>query len=82
LPESDEEAVRAIEDADAAYGWVPPGALRAANKLRCLHSAAAGPSPGYYYKELITHPLTVTNPRGIYNDHISHHILMFMLDLS
>ena len=81
-PATDEEAVEAIRDADAAYGWVPPAALPAANKLRWLHSAAAGPSSGYYYKELIEHPVTITNPRGIYSDHISHHILMFMLALS
>jgi phosphoglycerate dehydrogenase-like enzyme len=81
-PETDKEAAEAIRDADAAYGWVPPAALRGTRKLRWVHSAAAGPSPGYYYKELIGHRLIVTNPRGIYNDHISHHILMFLLALS
>src|SRR5262247_1966509 len=31
---------------------------------------------------LIAHPVVVCNPRGIYFDHISHHILMFVLALS
>ena len=35
-----------------------------------------------YYPELVDHPLTMTNPRGIYFDHISHHILMFVMALS
>ena len=80
-PETDEEAVEAIRDA-AACGWVPPAALRAATKLRWLHNPDAGPFFGYYYPELIDHPLAITNPRGIYFDHISHHIMMFVFALS
>ena len=34
---------------------------------------------GYYYSELVAHPLIVTNFREIYNDHISAHILAFVL---
>ena len=81
-PETDEEAIEAIRDADAACGWIPPAALAAAEKLRWLHNPDAGPFYGYYYDELIAHPLTMTNPRGIYFDHISHHIMMFMFALS
>ena len=81
-PETDEEAVEAIRDADAAFGWVPPAALRVAERLRWVQNPDAGPFYGYYYDELIQHPLTITNPRGIYFDHISHHILMFMFALS
>ena len=72
----------AIRDADAAFGWVPPAALRVAERLRWVQNPDAGPFYGYYYDELIQHPLTITNPRGIYFDHISHHILMFMFALS
>ena len=43
---------------------------------------AAGPFPGYYYPALIEHPVTVCNPRGIYNDHIAQHIMMFVLALA
>ena len=81
-PETDEEAMEAIRDADAVYGWVSPEALQVAEKLRWVQNPDAGPFYGYYYPELIEHPLTICNPRGIYFDHISHHILMFLLALS
>ena len=81
-PDTDDEAIEAIRDADAACGWVPPAALKAARKLEWLHNPEAGPFFGYYYDELMAHPLTMTNPRGIYFDHISHHILMFVMALS
>ena len=51
-------------------------------KLRWLQNPDAGPFFGYYYDELIEHPCVISNPRGIYFDHISHHIMMFVLALS
>ncbi|MCY4578643.1 MAG: D-2-hydroxyacid dehydrogenase [Chloroflexi bacterium] len=81
-PETDEEAMEAIRDADGVYGWVSPDALKVAEKLGWVQNPDAGPFFGYYYPELIEHPLTICNPRGIYFDHISHHILMFLLALS
>ena len=79
----DDAAVRdLVARADAAFGWVPPEALPGAKKLRWLQSPFAAPFPGYYYEGLIEHPVVVTNARGIYSDHIAHHILMFMLALS
>jgi phosphoglycerate dehydrogenase-like enzyme len=81
LPETDEEAIDAIADADAAFGVVPRAALAAATKLRWIQSPQAGPPKGYYYPELIDHPVQVSNLRGIYNDHIAQHILMYMLAL-
>ena len=81
-PETDEAALEEIRNADAAYGWVPPDALKAAEKLSWVQNAEAGPFYGYYYPEIIEHPLTMSNPRGIYFDHISHHILMFLLALA
>ena len=81
-PETDEEAIEAIATADAAMGWVPPAALEGAQRLKWLHNPDAGPFFGYYYPELLEHRVTITNPRGIYFDHISHHIMMFVLALS
>ena len=79
----DDAAVRGlVARADAAFGWVPPEALPAARNLRWLQSPFAAPFPGYYYPGLIEHPVVVTNARGIFSDHIAHHILMFMLALS
>jgi phosphoglycerate dehydrogenase-like enzyme len=82
VPETEAEARQELLEADAAYGWVPPDMLPAATKLRWLQNPQAGPAPGYYYPALIAHPVVVCNPRGIYFDHISHHILMFVLALS
>ena len=39
----------------------------------------AAPPAGYYYPELVSHPVSVTNFREIYNDHIGAHILAFVL---
>ena len=79
---SEAEAAEALVDADGAYGWISPELLPAAEKLRWLQNPFAGPFAGYYYPELIEHPVVVSNPRGIYSDHIAHHILMFALALS
>ena len=81
-PETDEDALNELRDAEAAMGWIPPEALKSAEKIEWLHNPDAGPFFGYYYEELCRHSLTITNPRGIYWDHISHHILMFVLALS
>lgn len=81
-PETDAEAAEVLKDADAAFGVIPPDALATASKLHWLQSPAAAPPAGYYYPELIAHPVTVCNPRGVYNDHIAQHILMYMLALA
>ncbi len=82
LPETDEDALHEIVDADAAYGVVPPEALAVAKQLRWIQSAQAGPSAGYYYADLIEHQAVITNPRGVFNDHIAQHILTFVLSLA
>ena len=40
---------------------------------------SAAPPAGYYYPELVAHPVVVTNFREIFNDHIGAHILAFVL---
>ena len=82
LAQDDAEVRAALPEADASYGWVSPENLPLAKRLRWLQNPFAGPFPGYYYDALIEHPVVITNPRGIYSDHIAHHILMFMLALS
>ncbi len=82
LPKTDEEVNTHLSDTDAVYGWVSPEQLPLAKKLRWLQSPAAGPSPGFYYPAMIEHPVVVCNMRGIYNDHIAQHIMMFMLALA
>jgi phosphoglycerate dehydrogenase-like enzyme len=82
VPETAEEARRELADADAAFGWVPPDLLPAATRLRWLQNPDAGPRPDYFYPALVAHPVVICNPRGIYNDHISQHIMMFLLALA
>lgn len=79
LAEDNETAARSIVAADAVYGTLPRDLLAKATRLRWLQAPQAAPPAGYYYRELIAHPLTVTNFREIYNDHISAHILAFVL---
>ena len=81
-PKDDDEVAREIVDADGAFGWISSEMLPTARKLRWLQNPDAGPFYGYYYDELFKHPCVISNPRGIYFDHISHHIMMFVLALS
>jgi phosphoglycerate dehydrogenase-like enzyme len=74
-----EKAAAAIVTADAAFGTLPAALLAKAQRLRWLQAPQAAPPAGYYYPELVAHPLIVTNFREIYNDHISAHILAFVL---
>ncbi len=86
LPELDvvvaEDPVRAeqaIATAEAAFGTIPPALLRQARRLRWLQAPQAAPPAGYYYPELIAHPVAITNFREIYNDHIGAHVMAFVL---
>src|SRR5262245_51236854 len=73
------QATREIAEAEAAYGTLPPTVLAAARRLRWLQAPQAGRPAGWYYPELIAHPVVVTNFREIYNDHIAAHIMAFVL---
>ena len=74
-----QQAIAAIADADAAYGTLTPEILRHARQLRWLQSPKASPPKGFYFPELIAHPVTVTNFRGIFDDRIGAHIMAFVL---
>ena len=78
-PETIEDAVRDIAEADAAFGTMPPEVLRAARRLRWLQAPQIAPPAGFYYPELVAHPVVVTNFREIFNDHIGAHIMAFVL---
>ncbi len=77
--EDTEQAARAIRQADAAFGTIPAALLKDAVRLRWLQAPQAAPPAGYYYPELVAHPVAVTNFREIYNDHIAAHIMAFVL---
>jgi phosphoglycerate dehydrogenase-like enzyme len=78
-PETMEGAEQAIAMAEGAYGTITPNLLARAEKLRWLQAPQAAPPAGYYYPELIAHPVAITNFREIYNDHIAAHIMSFVL---
>jgi phosphoglycerate dehydrogenase-like enzyme len=73
------QAAQAIDGAEAAFGTMPVSLLGQAARLRWLQAPQAAPPAGYYYAELIAHPVIVTNFREIYNDHIGAHIMAFVL---
>jgi phosphoglycerate dehydrogenase-like enzyme len=79
VAEDTDTAGREILDAEAAFGWLGNDLLQKAKKLRWLQAPQAAPPAGYYYPELIAHPVVVTNFREIFNDHIGAHILAFVL---
>ncbi len=79
VAETPEDAARIAVGAEAAFGTISPALLRTAAKLRWLQAPQAAPPAGYYTRELIDHPVVVTNFREIYNDHIGAHIMAFVL---
>jgi phosphoglycerate dehydrogenase-like enzyme len=79
VAESTEQAARAVGSAEAAFGTMAPPLLARAGRLRWLQAPQAAPPAGYYYPELIEHPVVVTNFREIYNDHIGAHIMAYVL---
>ena len=81
-PITEDEAVAELANADAAFGTMNPRLVAAAPKLRWLQAPAAAPPAGYYFDELIAHPVKVSNFREIYNDHISVHIVAMMLSFT
>jgi len=78
-PETMEGAEQAIGHAEGAFGKIPPALLARADKLRWLQAPQAAPPAGFYYPELIEHPVVITNFREIYNDHIGAHVMAFVL---
>jgi phosphoglycerate dehydrogenase-like enzyme len=68
-----------IEDADAAYGTVPPDLFARAKKLRWIAAPLAGLGGDWFYDELVRSDVVVTNMRGIYNEHLAAHIMGFVL---
>src|SRR5437762_4893055 len=79
VAENHTQAAQVIAHADAAIGVIPPDLLRQAQRLRWLQAPQAAPPAGYYYPELIAHPVAITNFREIYNDHIGAHVMAFVL---
>ena len=73
------EAIKEIADADAAFGNIDTEIFGYARNLKWLACPLAGPPHGWYHEALIKSDVVVTNARDIFNDHISSHILAFVL---
>ncbi len=72
------QAVAAIGDADALFGYLTPAMLRAAKKLRWAQAPTASMEK-YLYPELAASGVVVTNMRGIFSDVIADHVFGFIL---
>ena len=75
-------ALKWLPRAEAAYGTLDPELLACAQHLKWLQAPQAAPPAGYFFAELVAHPVVVTNFRGIYNDHVAIHAVALLLALS
>jgi phosphoglycerate dehydrogenase-like enzyme len=73
------DALPDIEDADAAYGTVPPELFARAKKLRWICAARAGLGGDWFYDALVQSAVVVTNMRGSYNAPLAAHAVAFVL---
>ena len=76
------EALRMLPRADAAFGTLDAQLLAHAPQLAWLQAPQAAPPAGYFFPELVAHPVQVTNFRGIYNDHVAIHAVAMLLALA
>ncbi|MBN1687248.1 MAG: D-2-hydroxyacid dehydrogenase [Spirochaetales bacterium] len=76
------DALEIIPECEAAFGDIVPELFARARKLRWIMAPHAGPRAGYYHEKLVNSNVVVTNFRGIYNDHLSIHAMMFVLALA
>ena len=73
-----EAAVSEMADADAFFGKLTPAMLAAAGQLRWVQSPTAS-LEHYVFPELVDHPCTLTNMRGLYYDVIADHVFSYIL---
>src|SRR6185369_9694000 len=76
------QALRLLPQADCAFGTLDAQLLAQAQKLAWLQAPQAAPPAGYFFPELVDHPVQVTNFRGIYNDHVAVHAVAMLLALA
>ena len=75
IPKNADEARTYLKKSNAAFGVITKELIGYCENIEWLQAPQAAPPPDFYFDELVNHPMTVTNFRGIYNDHISHHIM-------
>ena len=78
---SGDEALALIPEAEVAFSaQVARDQLRAAPRLRWIHSPAAGVG-GMLYPEMVASPVVITNSRGMAADAMAEHVMAVTLAL-
>jgi len=72
------EAIREIAEADAFFGKLTPPMLAAARRLRWVQAPTVS-LEHYLFPELVAHPCTLTNMRGLFSDVIADHVFGYVL---
>jgi phosphoglycerate dehydrogenase-like enzyme len=67
-----------VRDADAFFGKLTPDLLAAAPRLRWVQSPTAS-LEHYLFPELIAHPCTLTNMRGLFSDVIADQVMGYLI---
>ena len=75
---SEAEAIKAMPDADAFFGKLTPPLLAASRQLRWVQSPTAS-LEHYMFPELIAHPCTLTNMRGLFSDVIADQVMGYII---
>ena len=76
--ESATQAVSEIVDATAFFGKITPALLQAAPRLEWVQTATAS-LEHYIFPELVEHPCTLSNMRGLFSDVIADHVMGYVL---
>jgi phosphoglycerate dehydrogenase-like enzyme len=71
-------ALREIADADAFFGKLTPPLLAAARRLTWVQAPTVS-LEHYVFPELVAHPCTLTNMRGLFSDVIADHVFGYVL---
>jgi phosphoglycerate dehydrogenase-like enzyme len=75
---TEEQARMEVLDADAFLGKITPEGLARARKLRWVQSFTAS-LEHYVFPDLVRHPCTLTNMRGLFSDVIADHVFGYIL---
>jgi phosphoglycerate dehydrogenase-like enzyme len=72
------EALAHMPDADGFFGKITPALLAAARQLRWVQAPTVS-LEHYLFPELIAHPCTLTNMRGLFSDVIADQVMGYVI---
>jgi phosphoglycerate dehydrogenase-like enzyme len=75
------EAIQAMPDADAFFGKITRPMLAAARRLRWVQTTTVS-LEHYMFPQLVEHPCTLTNMRGLFSDVIADHVMGYVICLA